>query len=141
MVAERITESATPAPRTTPVFSKLLIRNGGRNLIVDAQELIYATIDNGVITLVTGQIEGQSNFRTLEDLQAALDSEMFWRAHRSFVVNINRIRGLEANAEGEYEVVLDRGTRLRLSRRYMNQNRNLTLALPPPPRGFFLFQQ
>jgi hypothetical protein len=25
-------------------------------------------------------------------LQAALDSDMFWRAHRSYLVNVNRIR-------------------------------------------------
>ena len=35
--------------------------------------MIYATIESGVITLVTAQVEGQSNFRTLEELQAALD--------------------------------------------------------------------
>src|SRR5580698_4542872 len=84
LVADRITEPATPvAPRANPGFTKLLLRSGTRNLIVDPQELIYATIDSGVITLVTGQVEGLANFRTLEELQAALDPDIFWRAHRS----------------------------------------------------------
>src|ERR1700684_4122179 len=84
-VADRITEPATPTapPRSNPAFSRLLLRSGTRNLIVDPQELIYATIDSGVITLVTAQLEGQSSFRTLEELQTALDSGTFWRAHRS----------------------------------------------------------
>ena len=69
MVADRITEPVAPVPApANPAFTKLLLRSGARNLIVDPQELIYATIDSGVITLVTSQVEGQSNFRTLEEL-------------------------------------------------------------------------
>jgi two-component system, LytTR family, response regulator LytT len=36
--------------------------------------------------------EGNSNYRTLEDLDEALDSESFWRPHRSFLVNIHHIK-------------------------------------------------
>ncbi len=49
------------APRT-----KLLVRANNRNFIVDANEVIYATIDNGLITLVATNLEGQSNYRTIE---------------------------------------------------------------------------
>jgi two-component system, LytTR family, response regulator LytT len=107
VVAERITEPPAPLPKLAPAFTKLLVRNGTRNLIVDAQELIYATIDSGVITLVTAQVEGQSNFRTLEELQAALDSDTFWRAHRSFVVNVNRIREVVPWFKSTYQLKMD----------------------------------
>jgi len=109
MVADRITEPAIPAAtaRGNPPFTKLLVRNGTRNLIVDPQELIYATIDSGVITLVTAQVEGQSNFRTLEELLAALDPDTFWRAHRSFVVNINRIREVVPWFKSTYQLKMD----------------------------------
>ena len=36
--------------------------------------------------------EGTSNYRTLEELNAALDSETFWRPHRSYLVNIQHIK-------------------------------------------------
>ncbi len=49
------------------------MRNANRNFIVDANDVIYATIDDGLITLVTTNIEGHSNYRTIEDLQANLD--------------------------------------------------------------------
>lgn len=107
IVAERITEPAASVPKAAPAFTKLLVRNGTRNLIVDAQELIYATIDSGVITLVTAQVEGQSSFRTLEELQAALDSDTFWRAHRSFVVNVNRIREVVPWFKSTYQLKMD----------------------------------
>jgi two-component system LytT family response regulator/two-component system response regulator LytT len=108
VVADRIMEPvAGPPPRPNPAFTKLLLRSGTRNLIVDPQDLIYATIDSGVITLVTGQTEGQSNFRTLEELMAALDPDVFWRAHRSFVVNINRIREVVPWFKSTYQLKMD----------------------------------
>ena len=108
-VADRISEPAAtaPSPRTVPAFTKLLLKSGPRNLIVDPLELIYATIDKGVISLVTAQIEGQSNFRTLEELQAALDPDIFWRAHRSYVVNINRIREVVPWFKSTYQLKMD----------------------------------
>jgi two-component system LytT family response regulator len=59
--------------------------------------------------------------RRMSDLELELDQAVFCRIHRSSIVNLNRIQGLEANKDGEYEVVLDTGTRLRLSRRYRKQ--------------------
>ena len=56
-----------------PQRTKLLVRAGNRNFIVDAQDVVYATIDDGLITLVTTTLEGQSNYRTIEELQSNLD--------------------------------------------------------------------
>jgi two-component system LytT family response regulator/two-component system response regulator LytT len=93
---------ASPAPRT-----KLLVRNGNRNFIVDANDVIYATIDDGLITLVTTNIEGHSNYRTIEDLQASLDREQFWRVHRSYLVNINRIKEVVPWFKSSYQLRMD----------------------------------
>ncbi len=97
-------ETATQEPAPAQQRSKLLVRNANRNLIIDAQELIYATIDAGTITLVTANMEGQSNYKTLEDLQANLDPAVFWRAHRSFVVNINQIREVVPWFKSGYQI-------------------------------------
>jgi two-component system LytT family response regulator/two-component system response regulator LytT len=111
--ARRSLSDRTPAEPTIAVpprpaaLTKLLVRSGLRNLIVDPQDLIYATIDSGVITLVTSQVEGQSSFRTLEELQAALDPDVFWRAHRSFVVNLNRIREVVPWFKSTYQLKMD----------------------------------
>jgi two-component system, LytTR family, response regulator LytT len=85
---------ARSAPGSSPanVRTKLLIRTQNRNLIVDALDMIYATIEDGVISVVTTSIEGMLNHRTLEELQSNLDPEHFWRAHRSYIVNIHHIK-------------------------------------------------
>src|SRR3954447_3656097 len=79
------------SPRLSPQRTKLLVRNANRNFIVDAQDMVYATIEDGLITLVTTTMEGHSNYKTIEELQANLDQGTFWRVHRSYLVNINRI--------------------------------------------------
>jgi two-component system LytT family response regulator/two-component system response regulator LytT len=91
-----------PAPRT-----KLLVRSNNRNFIVDATDVIYATIDNGLITLVATNLEGQSNYRTIEDLQANLDRDMFWRVHRSYLVNINKIKEVVPWFKSSYQLRMD----------------------------------
>jgi two-component system LytT family response regulator/two-component system response regulator LytT len=107
--AERKTPEAVPAPKTAPAAprTKLLVRAANRNFIVDANDVIYATIDNGLITLVSTQIEGHSNYRTIEDLQANLDRELFWRVHRSYLVNINRIKEVVPWFKSSYQLRMD----------------------------------
>ncbi len=72
--------------------AKLIVQAGSRLLLVDQAEICFAEIEEGVIRVVTQQFEGQSKCRTIEELLDQLDSALFWRAHRSFVVNINQIR-------------------------------------------------
>jgi two-component system LytT family response regulator/two-component system response regulator LytT len=85
---------------------------------VDAQEIIYATIDDGVITIASNQVEGISSYRTLEELQANLDPDQFWRAHRSYLVNIHRIREVVPWFKSSYKVRVDdkKGTEVPVSR-------------------------
>jgi two-component system, LytTR family, response regulator len=59
--------------------------------------------------------------RSLSDLEQDLDPSAFCRIHRSAIVNLDRVRGLKLGENGEYEVVLDHGNRLRLSRSYRKQ--------------------
>ena len=56
--------------------------------------------------------------RTIPELEQDLDARTFFRIHRSIIVNLERVRGLELQESGEYEVVLDSKIRLKLSRRF-----------------------
>ena len=69
-----------------------MIRVGERFILVQADEIIYASLVDDSINIVTGQVAGTSNYRTLDDLQARLDSDVFWRVHRSHLVNIYKIK-------------------------------------------------
>ena len=56
--------------------------------------------------------------RSMADLEEDLDPEMFCRVHRSSIVNLRRVRGLKLGEDGEYDVLLESGASIRLSRRY-----------------------
>jgi len=71
---------------------QVAIRVGERLMLVQADEIIYASLADESINIVTGQVVGVSNYRTLDDLHARLDPEVFWRVHRSHLVNINKIK-------------------------------------------------
>jgi len=82
--------AATKQGPSQPV--KILVKSQQRLLLVDAEDLIYASIEDGSISVIAKETEGTSNYRTLEELNAALDSESFWRPHRSYLVNIHHIK-------------------------------------------------
>ena len=71
---------------------KLLVKSQQRLLLVDSEDLVFAAIEDGLISVMAKDTEGTSNYRTLEELNAALDSESFWRPHRSYLVNIHHIK-------------------------------------------------
>jgi two-component system response regulator LytT len=96
-----------PGPRGAPVRTKLLVKSGGRNLIIDSQEMIYATINDGLITVVASGIEGESSYRTIEELQSNLDPEAFWRVHRSYLVNIHRIKEVIPWFKSSFQIRMD----------------------------------
>jgi len=68
------------------------VKSQSRMILVDAEDMIYASIEDGTITIFAADVEGASSFRTIEELAEALDGEVFWRAHRSYLVNINHIK-------------------------------------------------
>ena len=71
---------------------QVAVKVGERFLLVQAEDIIYASLADESINIVTGQVTGTSNYRTLDDLQARLDPDVFWRVHRSHLVNINKIK-------------------------------------------------
>ncbi len=84
--------------------SKIVVQAGTRMLLVDQKDLCFAAIDDGVISVATPTLEGQSKCRTLEELLELLDPHLFWRAHRSYVVNINHIREVVPWFKSSYQL-------------------------------------
>jgi two-component system response regulator LytT len=93
-----------------PQTSKILLKAAGRLFLINQKDICFASIEDGVITVVTSGasgMEGQSNCRTLEELLDSLDPNLFWRAHRSFLVNINRIKEVVPWFKSSYQLRMD----------------------------------
>ncbi len=110
LIAEKSKPAQADAPGTskpTAQRTKLLVKSNNRNFIVDAHDVIYATIDDGLITVIASNVEGESNYRTIEELQSNLDPDVFWRVHRSFLVNINRIKEVIPWFKSSFQLRMD----------------------------------
>ena len=71
---------------------QLAIKVEDRFLLVHTDEVVHASVDDDQIRVVTNSLSGTSNYRTLDELQTRLDPAVFWRVHRSHLVNINKIK-------------------------------------------------
>jgi len=83
---------------------KLVVKSSNRLFLVNSEDVIYASIEDGVISIVARDLEGQSNFRTVEELQSNLDPQIFWRVHRSYLVNINHIKEIVPWFKSSYQL-------------------------------------
>ena len=71
---------------------QLAIRIDDRFLLIQADEVVHASLEDDQIRVVTNSLSGTCNYRTLDELQTRLDPAVFWRVHRSHLVNINKIK-------------------------------------------------
>lgn len=114
---------AANAPRT----GKVVVRAQSRLLLVDQGDVCFAAIEDGRIAVVTKAVEGESNCRTLEELAEQLDPDHFWRAHRSYLVNIQHIREVVPWFKGSYQLRMDdrKNTEIPVSRQQTKRLREL----------------
>ena len=104
-------------PARLAAAERLVIRSQGQVLFIRVDDIDWIEAAGYYACLHVG---GDTHIlrRSLSELEQDLGDEKFIRIHRSVVVNLDRIGGLELQDTGEYEVVLRSKVRLRLSRRY-----------------------
>ena len=101
----RLIEQQQQNPRTHS--GKIVLQAQSRLLLIDQKDICFASIDEGIISVATQTIEGQSKCSTLEELLELLDPGIFWRAHRSYVVNINHIKEVVPWFKSSYQLRMD----------------------------------
>jgi two-component system LytT family response regulator len=96
---------------------RLVVKSGGRVFFVRTEDIEWIEAAGNYVRL---HMKDQSHlFReTMNQMEARLDPQRFFRIHRSRIVNTERIKELQPWYNGEYVVVLHNGTQLRLSRSY-----------------------
>ena len=111
---EKLAYHLPPQPRAA---GRLVVRSQGQVLFLSVEDIDWIEAADYYACLHVGS-DTHILRRSLSELEQDLGDEKFIRIHRSIVVNLDRIRGLELQPGGEYEVVLQSKVRLRLSRRY-----------------------
>src|SRR5579863_9612099 len=108
---------------------RLMVKSAGRVIFLRAAEIDWIEAADYYACLHVGP-RSHLLRRSMADLERELDRRIFCRIHRSAVVNIARVRELRLNANGEYEVVLQNGAELSMSRSYREQLQKLMTPRP-----------
>src|SRR5262249_30209410 len=97
---------------------QVAIRVGERYLLVPSTEISHASVIDETLVVATQTMSGQSNYRTLDELHARLDPAIFWRVHRSHLVNIRNIKEVVPLFSRNYVLKMKdtRGTEIPVSR-------------------------
>jgi two-component system, LytTR family, response regulator len=122
---EKIARYARQQPQPA---RQLVVKSPGRLLFLDVSDVDWIEAASYYACLHVGP-DTHVIRRTLSELERGLGEERFIRIHRSVIVNLERIQGLELQSGGEYEVVLKSKARLRLSRRFRKRLQDRLAAM------------
>lgn len=100
--------------------SRILVKQDGRMFFVKTTEIDWIEADRNYVKLHVGKTAHTIRER-ISHLEETLDPRLFARIHRSTIVNLNRVREMQQWFSGDYVVILEDGTRLRLSRHYRDR--------------------
>jgi two-component system LytT family response regulator len=124
---DKLVHYAPPRPRAA---ERLVVKSRGQVQFLDVADIDWIEAEDYYVCVHVGA-DTHLMRRTLSELERDLGEEKFIRIHRSVIVNLDRIRGLELQIGGEYEVVLKSKDRLRLSRRFRKRLQDRIAAMSP----------
>jgi two-component system, LytTR family, response regulator len=111
---QKIAAQESVSPKETP---RLTVRSAGQVAYVRIPDIDWVEAADYYVCLHVG-LKSHLLRKSMAELEQELDPQIFFRIHRSTIVNLRRVRALEVDDAGEYEVILDGGRKLRLSRRF-----------------------
>ncbi len=110
---------------TTADFpEKILVQTGNRLVTVAVADILRIEAEGDYATLVTATGKHLSNYG-ISALEAKLNPKHFLRVHRSDIINLNFVREIQ-KYPSSYDVILQNGDVVRVSRSYMDKIRELT---------------
>lgn len=105
--------------------ARIAIELDGKYQLIEQQLILMAFAQNRSVFLQVGEKSYLSRF-SLSELEVRLQPEMFFRCHRNYIVNLNRIIEVQPWFNGTYLLQLDDNkTQVPISRAHVSQVKNL----------------
>ena len=118
--AKQRVRDTSRSEKTRPSPERIVIKSAGEVCFLKTRDIDWIEAADYYACLHVGP-RSHLLRRSLQDLEAELDPEVFCRVHRSSIVNLERVRSLKLREDGEHEVVVETGARIRMSRRYRKE--------------------
>ncbi len=123
-----LTDDAPSGPQDLPhppgrFTSRIVLRSRGRILFIPIASVRWIAAEENYVRICT-DTETHLLREPISRLEEKLDPQMFRRVHRSSIVNLEYVKEVRTQSNGESVVILFNGQRLAMSRSYrsrMNQ--------------------
>jgi two-component system LytT family response regulator len=96
-------------------LERIAVRHEGRILVIPINEIDWIGAEEGAIYLHSKDKSYLANY-TLDELDSRLSPRLFFRAHRSAIINLNRVKEIIPWFAGSYRVRLSSGVEIDISR-------------------------
>jgi len=101
-------------------LERIVIKNAGEISFIKTRDIDWIEAADYYACLHVGP-RSHLLRRSLSDLDGELDPSLFCRVHRSSIVNLEKVQSFKLHEDGEYEVLLETGARVKMSRRYRKE--------------------
>jgi DNA-binding LytR/AlgR family response regulator len=95
---------------------RFLGRRAKRIYLINLHEILFFKVDNNLVFIVTESGEYWINY-TLAEIEDAVDSALFVRTHRQYIVSLDKIKEIAPLAGGNYLLRMANGSQVEVSRR------------------------
>jgi two-component system LytT family response regulator len=102
-------------PKGPRHLTRIVIRADGRTVLLKVADVEWIEAADYYARIHSG---GKSYLlrETMNELEAKLDPEVFFRVHRSAIVNLEKVKEIQPYTRGEHVVIMSGGAKVRLSR-------------------------
>jgi two-component system LytT family response regulator len=105
-------------------LDRIAVRKGSRIFVINVSEIDWFGAESGLIFIHTKEEKYVTNY-TLEELESRLNPDMFFRAHRSAIVNLTKIKEIIPWFAGSHKIRLTNGAEVDLSRNQVTELRKI----------------
>ncbi len=103
---DRVRQSSSTSSGKNERLDRIAVRRRDAYVVLELSDVVYFEVKDELVWAVT-QTDRFSIEKTLAALEEELDSELFFRSHRGFIVRLDRIRAIEPVGAGTYQLLLD----------------------------------
>jgi two-component system, LytTR family, response regulator len=107
---EELTRARRAADAVAPTLRQVVARKRDRFVLIPIERILLAWVEDGLVKVRTDEAQYRTDYQ-LADLAARLPGPPFFRAHRTAVVNMDRVREIVPYFNSTYLLVLGDGER------------------------------
>jgi two-component system LytT family response regulator len=113
-------DSRRPIENASGHTTRIVFKSRGRILFLPVKDIRWIGAEENYVRLSVGS-EVHLLRETMAHLESRLDPQSFLRVHRSFIVNLNYVKEVRTEQDGESVVVMIDGQRIAMSRGYRSR--------------------